>query len=175
MFASIVGTLTAKRLYHDSIDTVELSRKGFNIHDGREATVLSSISVRTVMNKEFVTIHEDTDIHDLLKNVIDGNSFYFPVVDDDGLLTGIISLQDIRSVLFEEDLKGILKVKYMVSHHVIVLTPNDNLNTAIEKFSIKDLGEIPVVDMYDKRKVVGMLKRGDVINAYNKELLLRRT
>jgi len=174
MFASIVGTLTAKRLYHDSIDTVELTRKGINLHDGREASVLSSISVRSVMRTTFITIHEDTDIHDLLDKVVEGDSFYFPVVDSDGLLTGIISLQDIRSVLFEEDLKGILKVKYMVSHHVIVLTPNDNLNTAIEKFSIKDLGEIPVVDIYDSRKVVGMLKRGDVITAYNKELLLRR-
>lgn len=174
MFASIVGTLTAKGLYHDSIDTVELTRKGINLHDGREASVLSTISVRTVMRNNFITIHEDTDIHDLLDKVVEGDSFYFPVVDNDGLLTGIISLQDIRSVLFEEDLKGILKVKYMVSRHVIVLTPNDNLNTAIEKFSIKDLGEIPVVDIYDSRKVVGMLKRGDVITAYNKELLLRR-
>ncbi len=175
MFASIIGTLTAKRFHHDSIDTVELTRKGINIHDGREAGVLGTISVRSVMKKDFVTIHEDTDIHDLLDKVIDGESFYFPVVDDDGLLTGIISLQDIRSVLFEEDLKGLIKVKFMVSHNVIVLTPNDNLNTAIEKFSIKDLGEIPVVDMYDQKTVVGMLKRGDVIMAYNKELLRRRT
>ncbi|HDH04918.1 MAG TPA: chloride channel protein [Nitrospirae bacterium] len=174
MFASILGTLTAKRLYHDSIDTVELTRKGINIHDGREATVLSAIRVSSVMKKKFTTVHEETGIHELLEKIIEGESFYFPAVDDEGLLTGIISLQDIKSVLFEEDLKELLKAKHIISRNVIVITPNDNLNTAIEKFSLKDIGELPVVDIFNKRRVLGMLKRGDVMTAYNKELLRRR-
>ncbi len=174
MFSSIVGTLIAKHLYHDSIDTVELTRKGINMHDGREASVLSTITVGSVMTKDFSTIHEDTDIHELLDKVSESDHFYFPAVDNDGLLTGIISLQDIRSVLFEEDLKDLVKVKYIASRKVITVTPNDNLNTAIEKFTIKDLGEIPVVDIYDKRKVIGMLNRGSVITAYNRELLRRK-
>ncbi len=174
MFASIVGTLTAKRLYRDSIDTVELTRKGINIHDGREATVLGTITVGSIMTKDFLTIHEDTDINELLDKIAQSDHLYFPSVDDDGLLTGIISLQDIRSVLFEEDLKGLVKVKFIASRNVITVSPNDNLNTAIEKFTLKDLGEIPVVDIFDRRRVVGMLKRGDVIIAYNKELLRRR-
>ena len=174
MFASILGTLTAKHLYHDSIDTVELTKKGYSMHDGREATVLNTIMVRDVMKKEYTTLHEDMDIHALLGNVVDGESFYFPVVDNDDLLTGIISLQDIKSVLFEEDLKGFIKVKYVLSRNVIVLKENDNLNTAIERFAVKDTEELPVVDIFNERKIVGMLKRGDVISAYNRELLKRR-
>jgi CIC family chloride channel protein len=144
------------------------------MHEGREATVLSSIRVANVMKKEFTTIHEDTDIHELLENVIEGESFYFPVVDNDDLLTGIVSFQDIRSVLFEEDLKGFIKVKYLLSRNVIVLKENDNLNTAIERFAVKDIGELPVVDIFNERKIVGMLKRGDVMSAYNRELIKRR-
>lgn len=174
MFASILGTLTAKHLYHDSIDTVELTRKGYNMHDGREATVLSTIRVYEVMKTEFTTIHEDMDIHELLENVVDRESFYFPVVDNEGLLTGIVSFQDIRSVLFEEDLKGLVKVKFLLSRNVTVLRENDNLNNAIEKFAVKDIGEIPVVSTVNDRKIVGMLKRGDVITAYNRELIKRR-
>ena len=174
MFASIVGTLTAKHLYHDSIDTVELTRKGYNMHDGREATVLSTIRVYEVMKAKFTTIHEDMDVHNLLENVVDGESFYFPVVDDENLLTGIVSFQDIRSVLFEEDLKGLVRVKYLLSRNVIVLKENDNLNTAIERFAVKDIGELPVVSTINDRKIVGMLKRGDVMSAYNRELIKRR-
>jgi CIC family chloride channel protein len=174
MFACILGTLTARRLFHDSLDTVELTRKGINIHDGLEATILSTIQVGTVMKKEFTTVHEDTDIHDLLDKIVVGESFYLPVVDSGDMLSGIVSLQDVKSVLFEEDLKGLIKVKFLLSKNVIVLTPNDNLNTAIEKFAIKDIGELPVVDFHNRRKVVGMLKRGDVMAAYNKELLKRR-
>jgi CIC family chloride channel protein len=174
MLASIIGTLTAKRLHHDSIDTVELSRKGINIHDGREATVLASIQVGSVMKRDFKTVHEDTYIHEFLKQVVDGDSLYYPVVDDEGLLAGIISLQDIKSVLFEDDLKELLRVKHVVSRKVLTVTPFDNLNTAIEKFALKDIDEIPVVNIYNRRQVVGMLRRGDVIAAYNKEFLRRK-
>jgi CIC family chloride channel protein len=174
MLASIIGTLTARRLYHDSIDTVELTRKGIDIHDGKEATVLASIQVGSVMRRDFQTVHEDTYIHEFLKQVVDSESLYFPVVDDDGLLTGIISLQDIKSVLFEEDLKELLRVKHVVSRNVLTVTPFDNLNTAVEKFSLKDIEEIPVVNIYNRRQVVGMLRRGDVITAYNKEFLRRK-
>jgi CIC family chloride channel protein len=175
MLASIVGTLMARRMHYDSIDTVELTRSGVNIHQGREASVLNAIQVGSVMKRDFTTVHEDTDIHELLEMVVEGESFYFPVVDDDGLLTGIISLQDIKSVIFEEDLKKIIRVKNVIrSHNVIVLTADDTLNTAIEKFALKDIGEIPVVNLFNRRKVLGMLKRGDVIAAYDKELLRRK-
>jgi CIC family chloride channel protein len=174
MLASIVGTLTARRMHYDSIDSVELSRKGITIHEGREASMLSTITVGSIMKRRFATIHEDADLNELLDNIIEGDSFYFPVVDEDDMLTGIISLHDIKSILFEEDLKDILRAKNIISRNVIVLTPDDNLNTAIEKFAMKDIGEIPVVSVSNKRKIVGMLKRGDVITAYNKEMLMKR-
>ncbi len=175
MLASIVGTLVAHRMHFDSIDTVELTRKGINIHQGREASVLNSVQVGSVMTREFTTIHEDMDVHQLLEKVIDGNSFYFPVVDDNDLLTGIISLQDIKSVIFEEELKRIITVKNIIrTHNVIVLTADNTLNTAIEKFALKDIGEIPVVNIFNRKKVIGMIKRGDVIAAYDRELLRRK-
>ena len=77
-------------------------------------------------------------------------------------------------MLFEEDLKGLVKVKFLLSRNVTVLRENDNLNNAIEKFAVKDIGEIPVVSTVNERKIVGMLKRGDVISAYNRELIKRR-
>jgi CIC family chloride channel protein len=174
MLASIVGTLTARRMHYDSIDSVELSRKGITIHEGREASVLSTITVGSIMKRRFTTIHEDADLNELLGNVVEGDSFYFPIVDEDNLLTGIISLHDIKSVLFDEELKDILRAKNIISKNVIVLTPDNNLNTAIEKFALKDIGEIPVVSVSNKRKIVGMLNRGDVITAYNKEMLMKR-
>ena len=47
-------------------------------------------------------------------------------------------------------------VKFLLIKNVIVLTPNDNLNTVIEKIMIKDNGELPVVDFHNKRHVVGI-------------------
>lgn len=175
MLASIVGTIMAHRMHFDSIDTVELTRKGVNIHQGREATVLNSIQVGSVMTRDFTTVHEDTNIQEFLEKVVDGDRLYFPVVDDNDLLTGIISIQDIRSLIFDETLKKIIQVKNIIrTHNVIVVTADDTLNTAIEKFALKDIEEIPVVNIFNRKKVVGMLKRGDVISAYDKALLKRK-
>jgi CIC family chloride channel protein len=160
MLASIVGTLMARRMHYDSIDTVELTRNGINIHQGREASVLNSIQVGSVMTRDVTTVHEDTDIHELLEKVVEGDHFYFPVVDDNELLRGVISLQDIKSVIFEEDLKKIIRVKNVIQRQkVIVLTADNTLNTAIEKFALKDIEEIPVVNIFNRKKIVGMIKR----------------
>jgi len=93
MFACILGSLTAKKLYHDSIDTVELTRKGINMHDGLEATILSTIQVGSVMKKEFTTIHEDTDIHDLLDKIVD-IAGYGLGIDNETL--GVVRLNNIN-------------------------------------------------------------------------------
>jgi chloride channel protein, CIC family len=42
MFSSIIGTLIAKRLYHDSIDTAELTRKGIKLHAGKEQSIMAA-------------------------------------------------------------------------------------------------------------------------------------
>ena len=54
---------------------------------------------------------------------------------------------------------------------VVTLTPGDSLLTAFEKFNVKEIEQIPVVDSDDERHVVGMLSRRDLINAYNKAVL----
>jgi CIC family chloride channel protein len=171
MFAAIIGTSIAKILYQDSIDTVELTRKGINIHVGREISVMSRIKVKDVMTKDFVTVKENTTLRKLVNIMINREKFYIPVVDDSKLMVGIISIQDVRPVLFEEYVKDVVTAGELATENVITLTPDDDLNTAMEYFSMKDIEEIPVVDKEKPRKVIGMLRRMDVIAAYKKEVL----
>jgi CIC family chloride channel protein len=102
MFASIVGTFKAKRIYKESIDTVSLLRKGIDIHAGREGTLLSAFKVRDVMRREFMTVKKDMNLRQFIELIIEGGRFYFPVVDNTGDMVGVISLQDIRQVMFED-------------------------------------------------------------------------
>jgi CIC family chloride channel protein len=56
---------------------------------------------------------------------------------------------------------------------VVTLTPDDSFYDAMTMFVIKGIEEIPVVESNENRWVVGMLKRTDVITAYNREVLKR--
>lgn len=176
MFATTMGTFVAHRMMPESIDTYELAQKGINIHAGREATILSSIKVKDVMRRDFMTVRDKVNLKEFIDLVVEGSGgFYYPVVDSKGEMVGIISLQDVRKVLYEEYIKEIVTVGELATEDVLTLTPEDNLADALHHFAEMDIDEIPVVATDNPRKVVGMLRRGDVISIYNREILRRQT
>jgi chloride channel protein, CIC family len=174
MLTSVIGTVVARWFYSDSIDTVEFSRDGIDIHEGREVAIMKSIKVGRVISEDVDFISEQANVDQLLTIFsMARSSFYFPVIDESGQMTGIISLQDVKNILHDEELRLGAKVGDVCSRKVITLIPDDNLYTAMTLFDIKGIEEIPVVESRTDRWVVGMLKRRDAIAAYNRELLKR--
>jgi CIC family chloride channel protein len=174
MLASIIGTVVATRLNPDSIDTVDFSRDGIDLHEGREISVMKSIKVGRVISEDVDFVSEQANVDQLLTIFsMARDSFYFPVVDESGRMTGVVSLQDVKSILHDEELRLSARVGNICTRKVVVLTPEDNLHTAMALFDAKGLEEIPVVEAEDNRWVVGMLKRREAIAAYNKEVLRR--
>jgi CIC family chloride channel protein len=178
MLASIIGTVVAKHLNHDSIDTVDFSREGIDIHEGRETAVMRSLKVGLAMQEDVAFISERANVNQLLKIFsMVSNSFYFPVLaecgDKAGQMVGIISLQDVKSIIHDEELRLSSTVGHICTRNVVTLSPDDSFYDAMTMFVMKGIEEIPVVESQEARWVVGMLKRTDVITAYNREVLKR--
>ncbi len=175
MLTSIIGTLVARTFEHDSIDTVDFSREGIDIHEGREVAVMKSMRVGVAMTEDVDYISERANINQLFEIFrMAKRSFYFPVVDDKGRLTGIVSLQDIKALIHSEYRERVGQlVGSICNRNVIFLTHEDTLYTAMKMFDVKGIEEIPVVDNMETKWVVGMLKRRNVIAAYNREVLNR--
>jgi CIC family chloride channel protein len=174
MLTSIIGTVVASRLHEDSIDTVDFSREGIDLHEGREVAIMKSLKVGRVIIEDVDFISEKANVNQLLAIFSQAqDSFYFPVIDESGRMTGIISLQDVKSIIHDEELRLGARVGDICSRKVITLTPDDNLYTAMTLFDVKGIEEIPVVESPHNKWVVGMLKRRDVIAAYNREVLKR--
>ncbi|RJX28062.1 MAG: chloride channel protein [Desulfurivibrio sp.] len=176
MLTSIIGTVVSKKLYQDSIDTVDFTRQGIDIHDGRETAVMKSIKVGKAMTEDVGFVSESANVNHLLKifSMAEG-SFYFPVLADSGRnagqMVGIISLQDVKTILHDEEMRASATVGNICARDVIILTPDDDLYTAMELLNKKGIEEIPVVESDKERWVVGMLKRRNVIAVYNREVL----
>ncbi|MDH3359348.1 MAG: chloride channel protein [Desulfobulbaceae bacterium] len=174
MLASIIGTMVANRLHHDSIDTVDFSREGIDLHEGREAAIMRSIKVGAMITEDVDFISENANVDQLLKIFsMTKDSFYFPVIDDTGHMVGIISMQDVKSIIHDKELRLGSRVGDICERDVITLTPDDDLYTALTHYDVKGIEEIPVVESKTNRWVLGMIKRRDVINAYNREVLKR--
>jgi CIC family chloride channel protein len=174
MLCSIIGTVVAARLNPDSIDTVDFTREGINIHEGRETAIMKSIKVGRIIAEDVDFISEHANVDQLLMVFsMAKDSFYFPVIDETGQMTGVISLQDVKNILHDENLRCSATVGKVCARNVTFVTPDDNLYTAMTLFDLKGIEEIPVVESADSKWVLGMLKRRDVINAYNHEVLKR--
>jgi len=173
LFASAIGTIIARLFYAESIDTEALSRKGVELKVGRELTAMNALTVAEVMHKDFASVPASLDLHSLAQRFATSLWIYFPVLDHGERMVGIISLNDIRTVLVEEELAHLVVVADMMTREVITVFPDDTLNRAMEEFGRKDIEQMPVVARQDPGRVLGMLKRQDVIRAYNEQILGR--
>ncbi|MEE9126521.1 MAG: CBS domain-containing protein, partial [Planctomycetota bacterium] len=102
--------------------------------------------------------------------VAQSDSRYFPVVDANDRMTGIFSLTDIRRVMTEHELADLVLAKEIATEDVLRVTPDENLNDALKRFTLKNIGELPVVDPDDPQRVVGILSRKDLIGAYGRRV-----
>ncbi len=174
MLTSIIGTVVATKLNNDSIDTVDFTREGIDIHEGREVAIMKSIKVGLLLSEDVDFIHENANVDQLLQMFsMAKDSFYFPVIDDSGQMTGIVSLQDVKTFLHDEKMRCDAKVGSVCGRKVVFLTPDDNLYAAMTLFDTRGFEEIPVVQSAEEKWVLGMLRRRDVNFAYNHEVLKR--
>ena len=85
-------------------------------------------------------------------------------------MTAIFSLTDIRRVMTEHKLADLVLAKEIATEEVLTVTPEDNLNDALKRFTLKNIGELPVVDPDDPQRVIGILSRKDLIGAYSRRV-----
>ena len=174
MLTAIVGTVTSSWLYHDSMDTVDFTREGIDIHEGREVAIMKSIRVGKAITEDVDFISETANINHLLQLFrFARNSFYFPVINARGLMVGVVSMQDVKTILHSEEERVCHLVGAICTRDVIMLTPDTNCYEAMKLFDVKGIDEIPVVESQEEPWVLGMLKRQDVVAAYNHEMLKR--
>ncbi len=174
MIASVIGVVIARILHPYSIDTHALARKGIILEAGKEVGVLGGIKVSELTKPAFVAVSPHTPLKEILRLVTQTDFPYFPVINDKGELVGIVSLQDLRSVLLEgEELGNLVVAEDIATKDIISVSPDDDLNKVLSKFSIKDLEALPVVekDEEGRKKLIGFVNRGDVLARYNQEII----
>ncbi|MAG57385.1 MAG: chloride channel protein [Planctomycetes bacterium] len=140
------------------------AHRGDFIHDVLEGIWVSDL-VENLRPPQ--TIGASTSLRELVRIVPEGHSQYYPVVDERAALVGIISLNDVRRYLHDDTVWDVLVALDIMTTPVIAVTPTDDLSSALRRFTQKNIGELPVVDPEDTSRLLGMLRRHDVIAAYN--------
>ncbi|MDP3431253.1 MAG: chloride channel protein [Desulfomicrobium sp.] len=114
-------------------------------------------------------VEEGTHFGALTDIIVNSNELCFPVRGAQDRITGILAVEDLRKVLYEDTLCELL-VAGDVARKAVLLRPDEDLYSALLKFVESDLAQLPVVDSQDPTAVLGMLAREDVFTAYAKTL-----
>ncbi len=135
--------------------------------------VLEGIHVADVYRKDRKLIHipESMSLDGIVHTLAKSNQQYFPVVDENGKLVGIFAADDVRSWLYDDSIWTLAVARDVMVTKIVSVTPEDDLNTALQRFTALNLDELPVLDPNDKGQLLGMLRRKETIAAYNQSLM----
>ncbi|MBI3179521.1 MAG: chloride channel protein [Deltaproteobacteria bacterium] len=134
--------------------------------------VLADMTVRDVFDpaRPFVTFGPGTPLGDILKRAGGTHQSYFPIVDAGDKLTGILSLNDVREYLYDESMWRLALAADIATSNVVRVRLSDDLGLAIRRFAEKNIDELPVVADHDEGVLLGLLRRKDVLDAYNRRV-----
>jgi CBS-domain-containing membrane protein len=105
----------------------------------------------------------------LRRKVLDSKQDIFPVVDKEQRFRGIVTLDSLRSFLFEEGLVDVAVARDLATDWDEVLTPDQTLDDARRALARCLVTELPVIDPQTKR-VRGILREHDLHAAYNQSV-----
>ena len=165
MITCIISAAVARGLYPGSIYTVKLIRRGLDIEAARYPDVFREIPVSEAMTENVVAISASLSVNQAYRQVQDSQHRGFPIVDGSGGLVGIVTSYELVS---SQQRSGSLPVTAIATTDLIVTTPDEPLSLAAMKLSRYGIGRLPVVEPGQPKKMVGLLSRTDIIEAYSK-------
>lgn len=174
MITCIISVLITTRLKKDSIYSLKLSRRGIDLFQGQEVNVLHSLQVSRVMKTDFEQISADTPLRKLMDLTVSSLHSNFFVVNKQEQLIGVISIHDIRRIIYESDaLESILVAYDLLQPVQQSFAPGDTLDIVMKAFGEMNIDELPVVEGENGTQLIGTVAKDDVIEVYNKEVLKR--
>ncbi|MFV0436206.1 MAG: chloride channel protein [Desulfopila sp.] len=168
MIAGITANFFAQWLQPESIYTIKLAKKGIRFAEGRDMDIMQGVKVSEVMRTKPVTIHKDQPLTDLMSLFHETHLHGFPVLQDEGKLWGIVTLQDVDRAQNREDFSATTtRVADVAVEDPITVYPDEPIWLAIQKMSPRDLARLPVVRRGSSRRLCGLISRSDILRAYD--------
>jgi len=170
MVACILAVLLASALKPDSMYTAKLTKRGINLHEGKDVNVLRSLPVSDVVDVSPSRIPGSLDIHAVIDRALHDSREIFFVVGEEDRLLGSFSLKDLRELLSEPDLSPLIVAADVSRSDLPVIRMDESLDLVMHLFGQHDVEEIAVVERGPGRRLLGSVRRKQVIDAYNREI-----
>lgn len=159
-----------------SILTEKISRRGYHLSREYAIDPLEIQFVREVMRTNIVALSTDTDIGDLPASLhADGHrpvQHLYPVVDEQGDLTGVVTRHDLQVLLRQRDESDgrHRPLSELARHDPVVAYMDEPLRAVVYRMAQTGLTRFPVVERNDPRRIAGLISLNDLLRARERNL-----
>jgi len=173
MLSTVIATAVASFLDPESIYTRKLSRRGTHLRHGRDIDVMQSMQVEEVMSRDTASVPSTMTREKAIRHLQKHRRHAVPVLDENSRLHGIISVSDLDRARSRPDAET-LSVGEIATRSLLTVFPDNVMWVALERMGSRDLSSLPVVDRADSGKILGVIRRRDIVRAYNAGVLRRQ-
>ncbi|MBN1531856.1 MAG: chloride channel protein [Spirochaetes bacterium] len=171
MITCILATIVSQKIMRESIYTLKLVQRNIHIKNGAETNIMKSIFVKDVFTRHVEPVSPGATFDQVVNSLVSGKDPYSPVLDGKGRIRGMILLQDLKDFLFDrETLQNVLIASDIARTDIETVSPDDDCQKVLDLLSRTKLDGLPVTAGKEDKRILGMVWRRDILDAYNKEI-----
>ena len=170
MIVSLISFITTQKYVPHNIYASELAKKGELLTHNKDKNVLMMLDIDKVIEKNFVLLYPEMTLGEVVKNAVANSSRnHFPVINEDNEYLGILTLNDIRGMMFNTSLYDEVKVgDLMHSGSDIIYYEKDTAEDILNKFKRTGAWNLVVLK---NGKYFGFISRSRLLTAYRRQLI----
>ena len=147
MIVCISSFLTISIFESHSIYALRLAREGKLLTHHMDRAALTLMGMQNLVEKDYHPIKADLPMSKLVSEISRSNNNFLPVINDAGVLLGVIDITKIRHIIFRTELYNRFSVRQLMLQPSAVLNAHDSMDEVMRKFEQTDAAQLPVVDV----------------------------
>lgn len=167
MLTIVISTLVAQVISPESIYTLKLTRRGIHLRQGKDIDIMQTITVGEAMTTDIDVVHLNLPLTELAVEFERTHHHGFPVLDENDKLAGIVTIRDMEQAMEAGSIDDKTVADIATTHTMLVAFEDDPMWSALKKLGLHDVGRLPVVSKNDEHNLIGIVRRKDIIQAYN--------
>ncbi|MCC6372499.1 MAG: chloride channel protein [Bacteroidia bacterium] len=168
MIVSALSYAVSKYFMPLNMDMQKLSEKEKIVTTDTDSYLLSNITLGSFVENDFSEVPDITNLRQLVEIISVSKRNIFPVLDKERRLVGLISIDDIRDIMFKQELYDKISVKELMRRPVYVITEADDVRSAMKLFDESHLWNIPVLA---EGVYTGFISKSTVLEKYRQVLI----
>ena len=174
MLSTVLSTIVSRNLSPDSIYTLKLKRRGVELSQDTQAIdLMQGVTAEIAMNRETDAVSSDMSLIELMSTFSSTHYHALPVVQNETELVGLITINELDHVRSKGTLESKTIADILTINNPATILPHQPVWMALRHLEAQGEGCVPVVSESGKNILLGVLRRIDIIRAYNKAVTKR--